>query len=373
MQIPDHVVSRTVNLAFNAAQALSVPRFRWIRSIGGKRGSLSDAPPGFQTESAAFAPFFSTESLARLLRVTVSVPLPGREASGPIPYAGEYAGAHPRERWLFINGICTDRRMALINAEMLSRMFGRPFTILYNTTGGFLWDLAESAVGKSWDGITEAVVANLPEFTSALEDPEVDRVVLVAHSQGTILAAVLLKLLEEILHAAPDLRTGAGTGPVSPERRVARRIAGTGPAGAAEQPRDAEPHVRRARQCLTTRDVGKLEVYCFANCATSMEPFVAIGSPPRHAPWIESYGNEYDLVAKLGLLAPPHGIGSARIAGDRYRRLGAWGHLLNAHYLAPILADLAEPRVGLEPFHDNLRRTPRLLEYLNGGRPGAHP
>jgi hypothetical protein len=46
-------------------------------------------------------------------------------------------------------------------------------------------------------------------------------------------------------------------------------------------------------------------------------------------------GAERHLVARLGVLAPPHGIGSTRIQGDRYRCERAWGHLLNAHYLNP--------------------------------------
>jgi hypothetical protein len=118
--------------------------------------------------------------------------------------------------------------------------------------------------------------------------------------------------------------------------------------------------------------VGKLEVYCFANCSTSMAPIAAVGSPVRHAPWIESYGNENDLVARLGVLAPPHGVGSARIEGDRYRREGAWGHLLNAHYLNPVLPALrlGDPAAAkIAPFPDNLLRVPRLWGYFRGARP----
>jgi hypothetical protein len=125
----------------------------------------------------------------------------------------------------------------------------------------------------------------------------------------------------------------------------------------------------RLRHDLQREHLGKLELYCFANCATSMEPFVRLQSPTRVAPWIESYGNENDLVAKLGLLAPPHGIGRTRIAGDRYRFPGAWGHLFNAHYGLPMLVHGRKP----EPFHDNLRETPRLLEYLEGRVPSSMP
>ena len=56
--------------------------------------------------------------------------------------------------------------------------------------------------------------------------------------------------------------------------------------------------------------------------------------PQRELPRIESYGNEHDLVARLGMLAPDQS--DIQIAGPRFRHDGAWGHLLNAHYLRAI-------------------------------------
>ena len=47
---------------------------------------------------------------------------------------------------------------------------------------------------------------------------------------------------------------------------------------------------------LTGEELAKLEVYCFANCANRME---TIGTwQGRPVPWIESYGNEKDIVAR---------------------------------------------------------------------------
>jgi hypothetical protein len=364
MLVTDHLPSRTVNLVFNALQAVNVPHLDVLHSILGAPGSFDNPPAGFETELAALKPL-DVDAAKTLLRASVSVPILDRwirEASGPIDYPGGYAGEEPKERWLFINGICTDRRIALINAHMLTGMFRRPLTILYNATDGFALDLAESAVGKAWDAVTEAASRNLNALLGALVDPDVERVVLVSHSQGTIVAAVLLKVLEELLADRRGVRARAVPPFVSPERHIARKVAG----------RTKEKRGRHER--LEPDDIGKLELYCFANCATSMEPFVALGKSPRHAPWIESFGNEHDLVARLGLLAPPHGVGSARIAGDRYRRVGAWGHFLNAHYLVPMWRDAQTPSApGLEPFHDNLNRTPRLLGYLNGKKPRAYP
>ncbi len=370
--LPDHPVSRLVNLSFNVGQALRVPWLQYPRSIGGDWGSLTVAPTGFETELAALRPWFTRGSVETILR-GVGVPWPlsrvltPRVSSGPIEHPGRFSGRHPDQAWFFLNGICTDRRLALVNAELLANVFERPFTILYNATEGLVLDLLECAIGKAWEAITEVARENLDRLLESLCDPAVTRVVLISHSQGTIVAAVLLKALEEMLRRETrhreELRESpppAGEQKVSPERRAAQRIV---------DERGGDGARSAGRRELQPRDIGKLELYCFANCATSMEPFVRVSDPARVAPWIESFGNENDLVAKLGLLAPPHGIGSARIAGDRYRVPKAWGHLFNAHYGLPILVQ----RVKLEGFHDNVRAEPRLFEYLYGETPGSMP
>jgi hypothetical protein len=53
-----------------------------------------------------------------------------------------------------------------------------------------------------------------------------------------------------------------------------------------------------------------------------------------------------------------------------------WGHLFNAHYLLPLLKEVAgtvPPENELKPFHNNLRRRPRLWEYLDGNTPASFP
>lgn len=369
--LPDHPIARFVNLWFNVGQAFRVPLLQVPRSIAGDFSSHRP-PDGYETELASLAAL-DGETLGTVLRAGgVGWPVLDRQGSGPLEIAGR-TGPADDERWFFLNGICTDRRIARLNARLLSKVTGRSVTVLYNATEGFVLDLVECAFGKAWDFVTDAASANLEPLMDALCDRDVRRVVLVSHSQGTIVAAVLLKTLEELLRRmpipSPDLRPERpGEQKVSGERRAARRIAEE-----AQQPSTTPPDFKRPpkpRADLTTDDIGKLELYCFANCATSMEPFARVSDPClRLAPWIESFGNEYDLVAKLGLLAPPHGIGSARIAGDRYRLEGAWGHLFNAHYGIPILVH----RQQGTPFRDNLRTSPRLFEYLDGGVPKRMP
>jgi hypothetical protein len=57
-------------------------------------------------------------------------------------------------------------------------------------------------------------------------------------------------------------------------------------------------------------------VYCFANCATVMR-YV---DPRRRLPRIESFGNEHDLVAGLGMLAPDPLGEAVAIDGPLWRR-----------------------------------------------------
>jgi hypothetical protein len=371
MPVPDHIAARAINLTFNLGLATAVPWLQVRRSIFGDWGSLRRQVAGYATEGAAFR---SPGTLTLAV-----VPFAGwvlETGSGPLPRVDPPPGSSPfpRERWFLINGICTDLLIAGLNAKMLAGMFCRPITPLFNATDGFAPDLFECALGKGFDTATEAVAKNLLPLVQALCDEDVDRVVLISHSQGTIIAAVMLKWLEEVLSAGAGqaVRDGPGRQKRSPERKAARRLVGD-----AFDPNylTAKPAHDLARSALQASDIGKLEVYCFANCSTAMGPIAVVADRSRHAPWIESYGNEFDLIARLGVLAPPHGIGSARIDGDCYRRDGAWGHLLNAHYLNPMLVDLTMGASGQEltPFPENLLTRPRLYDYFGGGTPVALP
>ncbi len=371
MHLPDHLSARTINLAFNAGFALSVPWLSWPQSILGDPGSYANPPDGFQTEFSAVSAL-DADALGTL--ASVGVPLVGRivkgEQSGPLGPYGEAFDRHPEERWLFVNGICIDRRLAVINAEMLARMFGRRITVLYNATDSLWPDLFECFLGKGFNAVTEAVAKNLMALVEALCDPAAERVILVSHSQGTIIASVMLKWLQEVLVPGPRVRNGAGAQKESAERRAAQRLASKD--REERHSEDAGPAHAFAERHLTPEHLAKLEMYCFANCSTSMHPIASLGTPVRRVPWIESYGNEFDLVARLGVLAPPHGIGAARIEGDRYRREAAWGHLFNAHYLLPMLMALrsgAWEDARLIPFGENLLKVPRLSRYYDGGKP----
>jgi len=171
----------------------------------------------------------------------------------------------------------------------------------------------------------------------------------------------MLRLIELIY--VPDGRARRRR-PIGAAARKAVRDAGVG-----LDMEDFEP--------LTTDELARLELYCFANCATQMRYIDA----KRRIPWIESFGNQYDIVARLGVLAPAPRKRGIVIEGPRYERKRAWGHLLNRHYLRAIdhrqrtgnklgpVDDTAEPFILLDPaaWPDELQ--PRLFRYINGGEP----
>ena len=124
----------------------------------------------------------------------------------------------------------------------------------------------------------------------------------------------------------------------------------------------------------------KLEVYCFANCANTMPYY----RPPTYdqppIPWIESFGNQHDVVARLGMLAPNAAKWQIAIDGPRYVDRDAWGHLLNQHYLIAVeqMQKVGRkwgghggraPYTLLNPDAFPDITIPRLFSYINGGSP----
>jgi hypothetical protein len=272
----------------------------------------------------------------------------------------------PKEAWIFVNGILTNDGVAHLNGALIADLFHRPLTIVQNSTGAVWADLVECAMGKQARRVTESVEKAFPVIYDALKS-EKERVVVIAHSQGTIIMSVVLRLLAECLRAGD----------------AAPRKAGRGRARAIAPYEPVVPHDWTIRleefEPVTRAELAKLEVYCFANCASTMNYIDTGGPGAAPIPWIESFGNEHDLVARLGMLAPYPEERGIRIDGPRYVRRGAWGHLLNDHYLAAIEDEQRAGhrrggKGGAAPY-ERLDRTvpveaaPRLFGYINGGVP----
>jgi hypothetical protein len=129
---------------------------------------------------------------------------------------------------------------------------------------------------------------------------------------------------------------------------------------------------------LSLDELAKLEIYNFANCANKMQYYQVAGDGSLPLPWIENFGNQKDIVARLGMFSP-HRNTEVFIDGPSYIRIGAWGHLLNEHYLLPIrkAQKIGRKKGGQgdsSPFNlyeagiDDSHSSPRLFGYINGGR-----
>src|SRR5262245_23230791 len=110
----DHPIARSVNLTFNVIQAFKVPWLNVGRSILGDWGSLDDVPAGYEAEKAAIWPPGPDirSSLGTVVSVLSPIGRGLRRPSGPIVPANGLQGS---ERWFFMNGICTDPRIAALN------------------------------------------------------------------------------------------------------------------------------------------------------------------------------------------------------------------------------------------------------------------
>ncbi|CAM9920180.1 unnamed protein product [Ectocarpus fasciculatus] len=195
------------------------------------------------------------------------------------------------ESFFYVNGICTTRRMALATGAELGKMFNKNVTVVHNPTDSFVMDIFECVFAKLWTGqsfATSRPCALLMEkLLEALRDPtktKASNVVLIAHSQGTIIASDALRRL----WAAVD------------------------------------------KGELTHDEMKKLEIYNLANASHWMD------QTEDGVPYIESICNQRDTVGMLGANAPQSVKQSwnISIAGPLvYPTTSRWGHMIGAHYL----------------------------------------
>ena len=273
------------------------------------------------------------------------------------------------EHWFFINGIMTNDAVAQINAALLAELFHRPITLIQNSTSSLLVDLFQCALDKEGWKVTEPVTKAFPAIYDALKDPRKARVVVIAHSQGTIIAAIVLALLQKLLEpeapATPEGVPQPAAAPHAPPEFI--------------YPAEGEI-VLDEFEPLRLAELAKLELYCFATCANVMTHSQPPGRDRPPVPYLEHFGNAQDIVARLGMLAPRPERWEIRIDGPRFARPGAWGHLLNEHYLYPIAEGqrhgrrrgghgTASPFVAVNGSDLPAATVPRLYHYINGGVP----
>jgi hypothetical protein len=356
---------------------VSVTDAAWFSPLGWPRSVLGDLSSMGRAPYSEYDLFWSG-NIPRLTRYLADVlipSLPGRAPAWmPPPFSSLFfhrscelkdAGqARKRpfagEEWFFINGILTNQDVARMNAAYLVDLFHRPINVLWNSTDGACVDLLECTTEKI--GATgEDVDSDFHPLLDAIASARNERVVLISHSQGTLITAVLLRLIGGVYeHTMSGRRRDLSKS----DREAIRRRAAE--AGLTVDPRRLEP--------VTPTELAKLEVYCFANCSSQMHYVDADLALPK----IESYGNQHDLVARLGMLASHPLECGIDIAGPRFRHDGAWGHLLNAHYLIDIdkaqrqRSNAGNGPPGAAPYvliegTAPPGTVPHLFRYLDGG------
>jgi hypothetical protein len=99
------------------------------------------------------------------------------------------------ERWFFLNGCCVSGHNLQQNVDVLAETFERPIFAIHNRTYGVLGDLFECIMQRSFNLFTEETRVCYEYVKAYCADSEVKKVVLIAHSQGCIMASQILDQL----------------------------------------------------------------------------------------------------------------------------------------------------------------------------------
>lgn len=182
------------------------------------------------------------------------------------------------ESWYYINGIATTESEALLQEEVLEKMFHKEITTIYNPTKGFFSDLMESIKERTFNRKTEITENTKELIKKDLLDGK--KVVIIGHSQGGIIASGVVNLLIKDKDVKDKLKN--------------------------------------------------LELYTFASAADKVSHHKGESlRQGRLVPYSEHYVNEKDFVAQIGVGAT---IFRSQISGDIYSADAA-GHFLVEHYL----------------------------------------
>lgn len=108
-----------------------------------------------------------------------------------------YCSGNPNANVVFINGICSSFEMAQYQARTISKMINRDVELAYNKTDGFLLDLVECFQDRLENEYSKAAVDLAKIITEKLIIH--DEVILFGYSQGTIITAKTMTILNTIL------------------------------------------------------------------------------------------------------------------------------------------------------------------------------
>lgn len=183
-------------------------------------------------------------------------------------------------RWFYINGLGAAPPVAMLNASELARVVQRPISLIHTPTWGLVRDIVESITARTLRKDGKLSRPAIYVLMDALQ--RYDRVVLVCHSQGTIVASYIVRKL--------------------------------------------------LRHASTRPLVKKLELYCIGGVSDSLEVDAELSREAGHpVPYVEHFANGRDYFAQIGVLSHLD-----TTSGTVFCIPEKAGHLFNHHYLAGI-------------------------------------
>ena len=183
----------------------------------------------------------------------------------------------------------------------MRRPASHPLTI---RSYGLPADILECLVQRCFSYKTKDVRIAYSYVKAVLVDSTVEKVVLIGHSQGGLIASLVLdELFSEL--------------PASCMSKLEIYTFGS-----------AASHFSNPLVSVTI-EPGKLVSQTSSSAVHSILP----PQPKRVIPHIEHYANEKDMVPRWGVLHCVQDILGNRYAGSVFVRMGASGHLFNQHYM----------------------------------------
>ncbi|KAL2872842.1 uncharacterized protein BJX67DRAFT_376625 [Aspergillus lucknowensis] len=262
------------------------------------------------------------------------------------------------ELWFFVNGIATGHHWHQSNLDLLAETFGREIVGIHNPTKGLILDLIECLIQRDLDYKTVAIRQGRAQLRGALVAPATKKVVLIAHSQGGIIAASIVDWLFGELSYTQMQKLEVYT-LASAARQFRNPLI-------ADEPRKHDQDHKHEDRALT-RNIQQPRRQMHGE---------------RVIKYIEHYANTKDFVSNIGVLqftTPVAAYSSQSLfSGVVFIREGS-GHLCNMHYLDPMFGEgstfmKSMVEVPEEGGGENIQLKPvaelsRLYQYKNGESP----
>lgn len=267
---------------------------------------------------------------------------------GPVLIPSQTAGidpnAFPHEQWFFMNGIAGGHSSVQKSVNNIAATFGRPVMGIYNKTEGIIGDLLECIVQRAFGYASYDVRIAYEALRNILLDEEIEKVVVIAHSQGGIIISLALDHLYAIM----------------PAKAMAKLEIYTFGSAAAHfhdplthiQPKSGSLILNHAAQTESPQELSRQttlskdsQIHAAGAQSSALESPTFLKG--RLISYIEHYCNGKDLVPRWGVLYHIQYSTLTTYAGRVFKHDKASGHLFDQHYLEPML-----PLAEIDNVHD---------------------